>query len=117
MTNIGRNGEAQALDFLIERGHKLVCKNFQYYGNGRGRRGEIDIITSYKNELHFVEVKTRSNKVFGHPLAQITPQKVHLIRSCVEYYLIKMKIPKNTQIRLDVITILDGKVEYFPNAF
>jgi putative endonuclease len=117
MANFGQNGEQQATNYLIKQGHTIVARNFQYYGNGRGRRGEIDIITRYKNELHFVEVKTRSNTAYGHPLAQITPQKVQLLRSTVEYYLIKMRVPKTTQIRLDVITLLDGGIEYFPNAY
>jgi putative endonuclease len=117
MSSFGQSGETLALKFLESKGHILVAKNFQYYGNGRGRRGEIDIITMYRNELHFVEVKTRSNLAFGHPISQITPQKVNLLRSTAEYYLIKNKVNKHIQIRLDVITLLGGKLEYFPNAF
>ena len=117
MTNLGQIGESLAIDYLVNIGHKIIDKNFQYYGNSRGRRGEIDIVSLFNQQLHFTEVKTRTNTAFGHPLSQITPQKVQLLRKTVEYYLIKNKISKTTQIRLDVITILNGTIEYFPNAF
>jgi len=49
---IGKIGEDIACDFLISKGHVIVERNM------RIKYGEIDIISMYKNTLHFIEVKT-----------------------------------------------------------
>ena len=54
-------------------GEKLACTFFEQKGfvilhtNWRHGRCEVDIIASKNNVLHFIEVKTRSNKDFGLP--------------------------------------------------
>lgn len=53
---IGALGEEIAKNYLESRGYKTVARNY------RKKWGEIDIIMSYKNKLHFVEVKTMSVK-------------------------------------------------------
>lgn len=58
---VGINGEKIAADYLYNLGYKIYCKNFHSYF------GEIDIIAGDKNEIVFVEVKTRTQNLFRCP--------------------------------------------------
>ena len=58
---LGSDGEAEACEFLKKIGYKIVEKNY------RCKIGEIDIVANEGDELVFVEVKTRSQKLFGDP--------------------------------------------------
>ncbi len=77
---LGRAGEAAAVDYLLEAGYSIIDQNW------RGSRGEIDIIANDKRAIDFpyelgdseiviVEVKTRSSNAFGAPFEAITPEK------------------------------------------
>ena len=52
--NIGFEGENIACNYLESQGYKIIDRNFIC------NSGEIDIIAKYKEELVFVEVKTRT---------------------------------------------------------
>ena len=68
------------------------------------RAGEIDIIAKDKNELVFIEVKTRTNSKFGRPSEAINfGKKKHLYHS-IEYYLYSKKI-REAKIRIDAIEV------------
>ena len=46
------------------------------------KQGEIDIITKDKNEIVFIEVKSRSNTEYGLPSESVTKQKIqHLYKT------------------------------------
>ena len=80
---IGKLGEDIVTKYLKELGYTIVERNFMAI------QGEIDIIARDKNELVFIEVKTRTNKPFGRPVEAVNPLKQkHLIRT-VKYYLYK----------------------------
>jgi len=49
---IGNLGEDMACKFLMKQGYKIIERNY------RKKWGEIDIIATKNNILHFVEVKT-----------------------------------------------------------
>jgi putative endonuclease len=67
---LGANGEAQVANFLISQGYKIIDRNW------RIKEGEIDLIArNLQGEIIFIEVKTRSNESFGHPLEAITREK------------------------------------------
>ncbi len=51
------------------------------------RWGEIDIIALDKNEIVFVEVKTRTNNNYGDPLDAITPYKIKSLKRTINYFL------------------------------
>ena len=57
--NLGKRGEIVARIFLEREGYKILKQNFQ------SKYGEIDIIALDKNEIVFIEVKTRSSKKYG----------------------------------------------------
>lgn len=109
---MGRNGEEIACDFLIQNGYQIIEKNF------RSKLGEIDIIAKDKNELVFVEVKTRGQRMFGMPAEAVTKQKKNHIYHVAEYYLWKNNI-ENVFCRIDVIEIYvtNGiSINYIKNA-
>ena len=66
---LGKTGEEIATQYLIENGYKLVIRNF------RCRQGEIDIIAKDKDEIVFIEVKTRKNANYGSPVDAVDKRK------------------------------------------
>ena len=101
--NIGKIGENIACDYLIKNGYKIICRNY------RNRFGEIDIIASFKNEVVFVEVKTRNSLRYGFPVEAVNTQKEkHIINAC-RLYVLKNHI-KN--IRFDIIEVYLSSNEY-----
>lgn len=117
MLSYGAVSEQRAREYLESTGHSILETNFQYYGRGRGRRGEIDIISLKDNIIHFVEVKARKNNSFGHPLSSITPQKVQLLRAAAEFFFLKNKTLKGKFSQFDVVTVRGSDIEFFPRAF
>lgn len=96
---VGAFGESIAEKFLLEKGYKIIKKNFQF-----GKIGEIDIVAEDKEVLVFVEVKLRTAKSYGDPLESITPKKVANLRRTAEGYLYINKI-YNKECRFDIIGI------------
>ena len=113
--NIGNEGEKIAEKFLVDKGYKIIEKNFRF-----GKEGEIDIIATNDDTLIFIEVKTRTNHKFGNPILSITEKKKRLIRFAANGYMLKKKI-SNKQCRIDVITIdmitNPPDITHFENAF
>ncbi len=105
MTNkaIGKYGENLAKDFLIKQGFEIVETNYRY-----SKMAEIDIIASKKNILHFIEVKTRTQNLFGKPLEAITQKKLSSIYNCAKFYLSKCN-KKYRSIQIDAIGIILDK--------
>lgn len=95
---IGKLGEDLAVKYLQQQNYKVIERNFEC------KQGEIDIIALDKNELVFIEVKTRTNIKFGKPAEAVddTKQK-HLIKA-VKYYLYSRHL-ENEFVRIDVMEI------------
>jgi putative endonuclease len=78
----GRRGEDLAHRFLRRQGYTVVARN---YRSGSGA-GEIDIVAYEKEDLVFVEVKTRVSEEFGSPDRAVGPKKrEHLERVARTY--------------------------------
>ena len=76
----GREGEALAADLVLEKGWRIVERNFRCSG------GELDLICEDGQTLVFVEVKTRSGAVRGEPGEAVGRAKVRrLVRAASEY--------------------------------
>jgi Holliday junction resolvase-like predicted endonuclease len=58
------------LKYLSEKGFVIPHQNWRH------SHREVDVIASYKNVLHFIEVKTRRNKKFGYPEDDVTKKKL-----------------------------------------
>lgn len=95
---IGIRGENIASNYLKEKGYKIIERNFI------ARQGEIDIIAKDKEEIVFIEVKTRTNERYGNPIDSVnTIKQKHLLQT-IEYYLYKHHL-ENSFVRIDVIEV------------
>ncbi|MCM8799735.1 MAG: YraN family protein [Candidatus Omnitrophica bacterium] len=112
--SLGLRGEESAVDFLKKNGFKILERNF------RTNFGQIDIIAKEKNEICFIEVKTRKNFNFGLPQEAVSITKKKRIAKVALAYL-KEKRLLNKKVRFDVVSILwDGnipKIELIRDAF
>lgn len=97
---IGKWGENLACKYLEENNYKIIEKNFLC------QQGEIDMIVKdiIKNELVFIEVKTRSNFKYGNPADAVNKQKQKHMIQAIKYYIYKNHI-QNIPIRIDVIEV------------
>ncbi len=114
----GQCGEDIASEYLKKKGYKILERNY------KNKIGEIDIVAKYKEDLVFVEVKTRSSDKFGTPAEAVTYYKKQRIVNCTKYYL--MQHPTDMNIRFDVIEVygrFDGssfafeQLNHFENVF
>jgi|TARA_B110000967_G_scaffold207902_1_gene258462 putative endonuclease len=110
---LGKKGENLAIDFLIKNDYKILEKNYRYL------KAEVDIIAQKNNLLVVVEVKTRSSDYFGDPQDFITPKKIKLLLSAIDYYVVQRDL--NVEVRFDIIAILlqknETKIEHLEDAF
>ena len=104
-----------AQKFLKKKGLKIIDENY------RTRWGELDIIARDGQTLVFVEVKTRTQKIFGSPLQAVTPDKQRRLIRMAKTYLVEKNL-NDTPARFDVIgiSLLNGhppEIDWIPNAF
>lgn len=97
---IGKWGENLACKYLEDNNYNLIERNFLC------RQGEIDIIAkdNAKQELVFIEVKTRSNFKYGNPSEAVNKEKLKHIKQTVKYYIYRNSI-NNIAIRFDIIEV------------
>jgi putative endonuclease len=110
---LGKQGEQQAVDFLREKGYSILDVNWRY------QHKEIDIVAEYDNELHIVEVKTRTSAVWQaiDEIVGATKQKNMLVAA--DAYVQQNNINKN--IVFDIVYILQTgekkHIELIQDAF
>ncbi len=97
--NLGDAGEQRAADFLIEKGYKIIDRNW------RTKDGEIDIIAEKDEIIVFVEVKTLPNCTYDMIQREINYQKQQRILKTTKRFLINHREYNNKFVRFDVIFI------------
>lgn len=117
MNNIakGRRGELLSKSYLVKKGYVILDLNY------RNKIGEIDIIALDKRKeiLVFVEVKTRTSKVYGLACEAVNKNKQKKIINCSEIYTKERKY-SNYQPRFDIIEVYLGnsvEINHLENAF
>ena len=108
----GRVGEEVACDYVKKLGYEIIEKNY------RNKMGEIDIIAKDKNEIVFIEVKSRSNINYGYPCEAVNYKKKRKITNVAKYYILDNSL-EDISVRFDVIEIYltDKKINHIVNAF
>lgn len=101
----GNLAEDRACKFLDENGFMLVERNFY------SRFGEIDIIATKDEVLHFVEVK--SGLDFESAIQNITPKKLSRLIRTGNVYMKKNKLDVN--FVFDAIVVTPKTVEIVEN--
>ncbi len=100
--NTGATGEKIALNYLLEKGYKILKKNFQT------KFGEIDLIAEKNKTVHFIEVKTKTSSSYSEPYESVTKSKLNKIKTIMDYY-IKLNKLQNNKVSLDIISITLNK--------
>ncbi len=95
---IGKFGEDVAERYLIQKGYRIISRNFSC------RQGELDIIAEYNEYLVFIEVKTRSNFLYGKPVEAVDKYKRQHMYRVAKYYL-HIHGWENRFVRFDVIEV------------
>ena len=95
----GSAAEDRALAHLLERGHKLLTRNYRIPG------GELDLITQVSGVIVFTEVRQRKSDTYGSPLESVTPRKVALLRRAALQYLVRVHGRDDLHCRFDVVSI------------
>ena len=108
-TEIGKQAEAQAEKFLIEKGYTIIARNYRY------KRSEIDLIVQKENWLVFVEVKMRTSRAFGFPEESVKEVKRKKILEGAAQYLQETNWQGN--VRYDIVAIHQLEIEHFEDAF
>ncbi len=114
----GQCGEDAAAQFLKKKKYKVIERNY------KNKIGEIDIIARDKENLIFVEVKTRRSDKFGTPAEAVTYYKKQKIVNTAKVYLAQN--PTYLNIRFDIVEIygsFDGthfnleQINHFEHVF
>lgn len=104
----GNTGEAMAVQWLSANGWQILHQNWRH------ARWEVDIIAEKDMVLHFIEVKTRRTRKFGHPEEAVTKKKIQNLINASEEYLYQYPEWKRIQFDILSISILKNEpVEYF----
>ncbi|MBU0613158.1 YraN family protein [Patescibacteria group bacterium] len=100
--NLGLRGEKIASQFCRNVGYLIVDTHYT------SRWGEIDIIAKDEKEIVFIEVKSRTSKLFGEPEESITKEKITCLTKTIAVFL--SDHPGVSEYRIDVIVVL-----FYPN--
>lgn len=109
--SIGTFYEEKAAQYLEQQGVRVIMKNYRCHA------GEIDLIAQDKEYLVFVEVKYRSSKRSGSPLAAVDKTKQRIISRVARNYLLVSRHTESIPCRFDVIGFDGGEVLWIKNAF
>jgi len=102
--------EKRAEKYLTDNGYLILEKNWQ-----AGHK-EIDLIAEKDNTIVFIEVKGSATEKFGHPAEKVDRRKRENLINAAEQYIIDKNL-HDRNFRFDLITFLDNRLEYYPDAF
>lgn len=103
---LGNLGETISANYLKNKGYEIIAMN---YANPSGRRlGEIDIVAKdlEKNEIVFVEVKSREMQKFKdtNPEENVNWQKLQKLEK-IAYFYLKQSNCLDYAYRFDVLAL------------
>lgn len=109
----GKYGEDIAVQYLQERGYKIISRNWQFLHR------EIDIIAEKNDQIIFFEVKTRKSGTILQPYEAVNSKKQRLLVDAANLFLQRNPIDKEARFDIISITITEKniKIEHIENAF
>lgn len=112
-TEIGKNGEDIAANYLMEKGYVILERNWRF------KHYEVDIIAENEQFIVVVEVKYRSYTSFGAPEVFVNKQKQQFLIEAINQYIQQKNIDK--EVRFDIISISKSKgllqIHHIEDAF
>lgn len=117
---IGQMGEKIAVEFLQKQAFSIIERNYTK------KIGEIDIVATKNQIIHFIEVKAivkRTNNVSRprsaneagetyknnenyNPFENVTPNKLRKFSRTIEWYLSEKRVSRETKWQIDVIAVI-----------
>ena len=105
--SLGNRGEVAAARFLERLGYRILERQL------RNHFGELDLVALNGDVVVFVEVKTRTTLLAGHPTEAVTATKQRKItRSALAY--LKRRGWLGRRVRFDVIAIVWSCEDHAP---
>ena len=109
---LGRHAESVALAYLLDRGLRLVTRNF------RRRGGEIDLIMFDEEILVFVEVRYRRSPTFAAPILTVDARKQRKLVRTAALFTAAHHGLAHREMRFDVVAIEEGpSIRWMRDAF
>ncbi|QJW91744.1 YraN family protein [Spirosoma taeanense] len=109
----GKQGEAEAVRYLQDKGYEILTRNYRY------QHAEIDLIAQKGKLLVFAEVKTRTNISYGNPEEFVNYTKARLVMKAAEQYI----FAQNWQfdVRFDIVAVtktgIELRIRHIEDAF
>lgn len=112
---LGRRGEDAAAAYLKGLGYRIVGRR------ERVLRGDIDIVALDGRTVVFVEVRSRSDTLHGHPAETVGHFKQRRMAELATAYIRRHRL-EDCSVRLDVVAVTfphsgTPVVEHYQNAF
>jgi putative endonuclease len=114
---LGQRGERAAAKYLRKRGYKILAA-----GDRLKHRDELDLVAADGRTVVFVEVKTRSSQIQGHPAEAVDAVKQRKLTKLAVTFLKRHRL-LDYPARFDVIAITwpenvrKPQIEHIKNAF
>jgi putative endonuclease len=112
---VGKQAEQMAQHFLEKQGLRLVSRNYTCFS------GEIDLIMRDKEDIVFIEVRSRSRTDYGHASETIDKHKQRKIIRTATHFLQKNGWLYKVSSRFDIVAIERNagkcQMEWIKNAF
>lgn len=111
--NIGMEGEEAAAEWLRANGYEIL------YRNWRSGRYELDIVATYFDRIHFIEVKTRKAGGLTSPEEAIDRNKQKTLKRAASLFLATYDVSLEPQFDLIAVDRWpDGQldVRYVPDV-
>ncbi len=106
---LGKSAEDAAAALLLNKGMTILERNF------RLKLGEIDLIAKDKDEVVFVEVRSRASSAFGGAAASVGSAKRRKLIKAAQVWLQTRSY--DGPCRFDVVALDAGRAEHIPAAF
>lgn len=95
---LGKLGEAHALQYLLESGYDLLENNWRF------KHEEVDLIMIDDSELVFVEVKTRTEAEHANFEDLVSNQKIRHLIDAAEAFVMEQDM--DIESRFDLIVLI-----------
>ncbi|CAL2090725.1 YraN family protein [Tenacibaculum sp. 190524A05c] len=109
---LGKRGEDAAVNYLIEKGYRILRRNYRFL------KAEVDIIAKKDDIIIGVEVKTRTSNYFGNPQDFINQKKIQLLTAALDHYMQESNL--DIEVRFDIISVIGNKsfeIKHIEDAF
>lgn len=106
----GIKGEQLAKAYLEQKNYTILFTNWRH------KRSEIDLIAQINNCIVFVEVKLRTNLLYGNAETFVTANKIKKMQEAADAFI--EQFDWKHELRFDIIAIeKNNEITHFEDAF